>query len=603
MLSGDQARIATTARSIVEASSKIDTTFRFELYDKMWVRQADLTGWIIDASGTDPRNITPTAKLTIKGDCPFWQALSECRNTMVGLVVETAGQRYAFYVKTFTEKYENGAWTGIVELNGIWDILNYLVIWPTWFLPLQAQPISHAVFIWALCTCLEAMVSECALRIQSGLWEFINNALSLNPDIRTWFGTLLQTIQNNGGSFGSITTALKHPVYVQRTNPFLDTSPLVARTVRMETCGAVIGDITKAYGVDTRMDLWLPGDPQPDDWAHLTQPTYVFSTKDRSQITGPFGNVLDSVLRTIVDIQGSLFGNVFDPFLNPKGQNPALPDGAFEAEQLGINFVAPYAVIVAPENGEDSAIISCEISHHTPEGWQHIVGGRSAGAPWLNRCGAPAQGLTLTQRSDECDDGLADRQHLDHHRVHRHTVGPTGRVPEQLVPRVPDDPALRATQRGRPVPPRHRDVHRHHLGPVQHRNDLRVHQQALGYPGLQRGGGADQRGGPERAVRTRPRHLQGRPHVAGVPRPHEDPHRLHRKRHLAHHPDDAGTDRPTRRRQTRRGTAGQASAIRDRNFRKHQHADASASKLNACAAGTPEPDLGRTCGMSGDPDC
>ena len=65
-------------------------------------------------------------------------------------------------------------------------------------------------------------------------------------------------------SVSTFTRMLKTPVYVKRTNLFLDTSPMVARTVRMETCGQVIRDITKAYGVDTRMDLWRPGDPQPD---------------------------------------------------------------------------------------------------------------------------------------------------------------------------------------------------------------------------------------------------------------------------------------------------------------------------------------------------
>jgi hypothetical protein len=382
LLSGDQSRIAETARSIAESSSKHDTEYRFTIYDRMWIRMGDITGWVIESTGTDPRNITPTAKITVKGNCPFTAALAECRNTMVGIVVETAGQRYPLYVTDFYEVYKDGAWTGEIELKGIWDILNYYVIWPEWFLPLATQPVSHAVFIWALCTCLEAMVSECALRIQSGLWEFVNGVTSLDPDIRTWFGTMLQNIQNNGANIGTITTALNTPVYVVRHNPFLDTSPLIARTVRMETCGAVIGDVTRAYGVDTNMTLFLPGDPQPDEWSNLTQPTYVFSTVDRSQIKGPFSNVLDSVLRTVVDAQGSLFGNVFDPFLNPNGQNPALPDGAFEAETLGVNFVAPYAIVVAPDDGQDSAIISCRIGHHTPMGWQHIIGGRSP--KWLN---------------------------------------------------------------------------------------------------------------------------------------------------------------------------------------------------------------------------
>jgi hypothetical protein len=68
----------------------------------------------------------------------------------------------------------------------------------------------------------------------------------------------------------------------------------------------VIRDITRAYGVDTSMDLRLPGDPQPDKYAKLEQPTYVFSTADRSQISGPTKTIADSVIRTVVDLGGSV---------------------------------------------------------------------------------------------------------------------------------------------------------------------------------------------------------------------------------------------------------------------------------------------------------
>jgi hypothetical protein len=526
--SGDQYQIAQLSREIAVASSMINTDFTFTIYDKLWVRQGDFTGHLIEGSGTDPRNMVPTGKLILKGDSTFTEAFSQCRNTMVGVTVETAGQRYPFYVKTFTEKYEKSAWTGEVELKGIWDILNYLVIWPDFFLPIQAQPISYAVFMWALCTVLESMVSECALRIQSGLFEFINNALSLDPDIRAWFGTLLQ-------SNGNIFQALKTPVYVKRTNPFLDTSPLVARTVRMETCGAVIGDITRAYGVDTNMDLWLPGDPQPDEWANLTQPTYVFSTVDRSQITGPFGNVLDSVLRTVVDLQGSILGNTLDPFLNPSGPNPALPDGAYEAEAVGIDFVAPYAIVIAPDDGDDGAIVSCEIGHHTPEGWQHIIGGRSpkwVGAPRLTAGGHRPAGLLLTQRPDERHQRVADRQSLNCVGVHRNPLGPAFGVPQQRLLRIPADRALRPPQQRRPLPPRRRNVHRDSVGPLQRRDDLRVHQQAVGHEGLQRGHRPHRRVRPERAIRAWARHLQGRLDVSGVPWAQVHAHGLRRERPL-----------------------------------------------------------------------
>jgi hypothetical protein len=226
------------------------------------------------------------------------------------------------------------------------------------------------VFIWALVTVCEAAISECALRLQLGLWEFVNNALSLNPDMRTWFGTLLQENFN-------IFQMLKTPIYVVRTNPLIDTSPLVAKTVRMESCGTVIQDLTRAYGVDVEVNLWLPGDVQPDQWANLTHPTYVVTVKDRSQIKGPTGTVLDSVLRTVVDTGGSFFGEVPGFISGVPGM-----DGVYQSPLLGVNYVPPWAVLIAPEPPAKGSIVSAKISHHTPKGWQHIVGGRSP--KWLN---------------------------------------------------------------------------------------------------------------------------------------------------------------------------------------------------------------------------
>ncbi|BDY31418.1 Gp37-like protein [Mycolicibacterium mageritense] len=375
--SGDIGRIAKTARSLAIKKSKVDTEFTFTVCDKFWTPIGSVGNELMEASGSDPWNDCPTARLVHKGDSPVTQLFMDCRDTMVGLEVETAGLRYNFYVKSHDYDYKEGAYTGTVEARGIWDILNYYVIWPSWWLPIQAQPFSHAVFIWALQTCIENMVSECAIRLQSGWMEFINNGLSLNPDIRAWFGTVLQALQRDGLSPDTFGRMLKTPTYVQRTNPFLDTSPLCAKTVRMETVGTVIKDVTRSYGVDTRMDLWRPGDPQPDKWANLDQPTYVFSTRDRSQIEGPTKTVLDSVLRTVVDLGGSL-GGIFKPIVQ---QVPGM-DGVFYAPSLGVNFEQPYAYVVAPEPGEDSSIIACKIRNQTPEGWQHIIGGRSP--KWLN---------------------------------------------------------------------------------------------------------------------------------------------------------------------------------------------------------------------------
>ena len=377
LATGNPATIASTARDLTEARSRVDTDFRFTVCDHLWRPVGAIGPDMIEASGTDPRNNVPTAKITVKGDSPLIDHFMGCSKTMVGVIVETAGMRYPFYVKSHKYKYDKGQWTGNLELKGIWDILNYLVIWPSWYLPIQAQPFSHAVYMWALCTVLESMVAESAMRIQSGIWEFVNNAASLNLDFRTWFATVVNALQRDGLSIETFQRMLKTPVYVKRTNPFLDTSPLAMRTVRMETCGQVITDITRAYGVDTRMDLWLPGDPQPDQWAGLDSPTYVFSTFDRSNIEGPTKTVVDSAIRTVIDLGGSL-GGIFGAL----GQEIDGFDGQYQNPALGVNFVPPWAVLIAPDSGEDSSILSCEITDHTPDGWQHIIGGRSP--KWLN---------------------------------------------------------------------------------------------------------------------------------------------------------------------------------------------------------------------------
>lgn len=385
--SGVPHREAEAAEKLAQAFTSEDTSYNITVYDKFW-KFIGFANDYIEVSGTIPRNQAPQATLKLGSDHWLVPYFAECRNTMVGVVIETAGIREAFYVKRFRRKLDNGVWTHTVELVGIYDILNYLVIWPSWFLPIQSQPFSHAIYAGPICTCIEAAAAEQALRIQSGLNEFINNALSLNPDVRAWVGTMLQSVQKAGGSKNKISTILKTPLYVVRTGILRDASPLYVKTVRMTTVQQMIQEITPAYGVDVRVHLWMPGDPQPDKWANLEVPTYVMTVKDRSQIEGPNKNILDSALRTVVDFQGSMLGNVLSPLLNPEGKYA--PEGVYIAPSLGINFVRPYAVLVTPDNivsngkvvREKSPIMSCEIVDNTPLGWQHIIGGKSP--KWLN---------------------------------------------------------------------------------------------------------------------------------------------------------------------------------------------------------------------------
>ncbi len=441
-------RAAEAIDRLAAAFENEDTDYQVTITDAFW-NPVGTANDFIDITGQIPRNAAPTAQLKLPEGHWANDHLANCRNTMVGVIIETEGVSEAFYVKHHTEELgEDGAWTYTSELVGIYDILNYLPIWPSWFLPIQAQPFSHAVFAGQICTVIEAAAAQSSLRIQGGVNEFLNNALSLNPDMRTYFGTLLQRIKNNTAG----AAATEHPLYIVRTGLLKDSSPLFVKTVRMTTVGQMVTEITPAYGVDVRVYLWRRGMPQPDGYATLDRPTYVMVVKDRSQIQGPFKNVLDSALRLVVDTQGSLLGRTLDPLLNPNGEYA--PEGLHIAPSLGVNFVPPYAVLITPDkivaDGEvvrdRSALISCKIKHSTPLGWQHIIGGKSpkVGAPLGNWWGTDLRKTQVAQRLNQCMAEFRDRRGDDHHRIHRRAEQPARRLPQRCVLRVPADPALSA---------------------------------------------------------------------------------------------------------------------------------------------------------------
>ena len=83
--------------------------------------------------------------------------------------------------------------------------------------------------------------------------------------------------------------------------------------------------------------------------------------QDRSQITGPDENSQDAVIRTVVDLGGSL-GVLGSLIKEVKGF-----DGVFKAPKLGVDFEPPWAILVAPDGGNDGSVISAG-SPTTPPG-------------------------------------------------------------------------------------------------------------------------------------------------------------------------------------------------------------------------------------------
>lgn len=339
------------------------------VYDKFW-KPIGVAGDYISLTASKPRNQVPVLNMTFKGTDPLVPILRKCRREVVGITVEIGALRWAYTVDQTSYKLNEGQRTLEITALGLYDYLAYMMVWPNFLLPIFAQIPNRAVFVGPIVTVINVMIAEQAFRLQSGLWELFNNVVSLNPDWRAWFGTLLQ-------SRGNFYDMLNTPIYVCHVNPLFDQSPFVAITSRMESIATVIDKLITGYGITVEVELWLPGDPQPDEWSRLRLPTYVVRVSDRSNVTGPTGTILDSIVKQLVLIEGSVFGNVLAPFLNPRGEYA--PDGVFIAPRVGVNFVKPWALLIDHPRGP---MESFEIVDHHPQGWQIVIGGRSP--KWIN---------------------------------------------------------------------------------------------------------------------------------------------------------------------------------------------------------------------------
>lgn len=365
----DPITVANAAEVLAEQMSALDPDFDVEVFDNYWRGEGPCGDWI-SLTGTLPRNDVASGEIKIPENSSWVDTFQNCRNQLVGITIATEGIRQAYYLDTHEYELAEGKWTGTAKLLGVYDILNFIYVWPDWYLPLQAQLFAYAVFIGPIVSVLAALVAEQALRLQTGLFEPVDNALSGNLDFRAWFGSMIEGNEN-------IREMLKTPVYVSPINPLTDTSLWVAFTVRMESCKTIIDKMARAYGVTVSVDLWLPGDPQPDEWASLDQPTYVVTVKDRSNLTGPALGPLTGIVGDMVQIEGSIFGDVFSPFLNPNNTTPSL-DGIFIAPTVGVNFIEPWAVLIDDPHGP---MITCKIVDHSPQGDTMIIGGKSP--QWL----------------------------------------------------------------------------------------------------------------------------------------------------------------------------------------------------------------------------
>ncbi|ORV92806.1 hypothetical protein AWC11_07330 [Mycobacterium interjectum] len=358
---------------------QVPTDIDVEICDKVYKSQGHC-GNYVSLKANWPRLKLPQGQMVLMGDDPLAEAVLACETTVVPVVIEVNGGalRWSGRVDVAHDKMiEDGTQTVECQLVGDLTMLDRILVFPEPFLPIEIQP-SEAIYIGPAITVFKTMVAENALRIQLGIWELFNTLGSLDLDWRTWFGTLLT--QSNL-SLSDLMQMVTTPVCVAFTDPLFDPSVWIAIHGRMDTCWKLMLQQLKDNGLYPSMDLWRPGDPQPEGLFYpLTVPTLVFNLRDYSGVTGPTKTVADGLIEDLVDLEGGILGNLLAPFLNP-GNEYVPPGSNIEiAPAIGVNFTPPWVVFNA--DVADSGIVAMDIAHHHPLAWQLILGGRSP--QWLN---------------------------------------------------------------------------------------------------------------------------------------------------------------------------------------------------------------------------
>jgi hypothetical protein len=395
------------------------------VFDKVYRSQGTVGAYLgIDATFADLE--LPQAQLIMSHDDPMAPAVIECETTVVPVVLQIGSLRWNGRVDVAHDKMiESGEQTVECQLVHDLTMLDRILVYPEPFLPIEVQP-SEAIFIGPAITVIKTMVAENCLRLQLGLWELVNTLGSLDPDWEAWFGTLLM---QPGLSLQDLMQMVTTPICVLFTDPLADTSAWVSFHGRMDTCWKLMVQQLKDNGLHPSMDLWLPGEPQPEGVLFpLTAPTLLFNLKDYRGVTGPTQTGFDGLIEDVVDFAGSLTGNALQPFLDP--QKEYVPPGSniIVAPVVGVNFRPPWVVFNADLDA--SGLVSYDFAHHHPLCWNIVLGGRSpqwVGARRPTTGGHRPQGLTLTQRLSECHPRVLRGRADDGHRHHRHLEFRPGR--------------------------------------------------------------------------------------------------------------------------------------------------------------------------------
>jgi hypothetical protein len=331
------------------------------------------------------RNDMGTTTIVLKSTDPLVPYIMEATTTVVPVTIQLGDMRWSGRVNSYAYALNDRQPTLTVECIDDFAWFSRILVWPNFLLPIEVQFPKNAIYVGPAITCVLTMIAEQTFRLQSGIWELVDNLGSLDLDWESWFGTLLM-------SDGNLLDMLMTPMMVQFVDPLFDTSPWIAITGRMDKIYDLVKDTLMNYGLVLTASVWLPGDPQPATQSMgfsfipfpvpLTAPTILVNCVDRSGIVGPTGTFLDGLLKDVVDLQHSLLGDTLSPFLNPNNQYFPANLGDVIAPALGINFVPPWVLFNGDENYELNGLLTYKLTGYHPIAYTVIGGGKSP--QWLD---------------------------------------------------------------------------------------------------------------------------------------------------------------------------------------------------------------------------
>jgi hypothetical protein len=349
----------------------------------------------IELQLNDPRQALPAGKLTLKqfnadGSVnTFAAAAITCMTTVVPFVYDKVPDfdvwpppyRWSGRVDVAHAQLKDAKRTVDCELIGDKHWLDRILAWPNPFLPIWIQDPSQWFGIGPGLTVIAALIMEQAFRIQSGLFEIVNDLSSL--DIGGAFEVFVQRLtESTDITLTDLLQVLTTPICVVPVNPLTDTSSWIEINGRMDTCWKLIQQQLQDNGFSVTVQVWLPGDPQPAGLLlPLVVPTIVVELFDRSGFTGPFGP-FEGLLVDAVQLEGSLLGNALAPLLNPNDSQPFVETdlGEFIAPEIGVDFVTP--TVLLDLDVDKSGIMDFSVDFHHPQAYQVVTGGQSP--QWIN---------------------------------------------------------------------------------------------------------------------------------------------------------------------------------------------------------------------------